>query len=178
MCASVAAITRNSPAMSRLSSCIRREVLEVLLGDQRDGDVEDVELVLADQVQQQVERPLEVGQRDAEGVARRERSIELAQRLIASRGPSVPDARPHANARSRSGRKIGLRAHRRDRAPTSSSAGGSTPRAGGKFRLLASFPHQSLGAARPPSSPRGPARDRPGPLRAVAEDARPPAWSF
>src|SRR5690606_8910613 len=35
------------------------EVLEVLLGDERDRDVEDVELVLLDQVKQEVERPLE-----------------------------------------------------------------------------------------------------------------------
>ena len=35
------------------------EVLEVLLGDLRDRHVGDLELVLADQVQQQIERPLE-----------------------------------------------------------------------------------------------------------------------
>jgi hypothetical protein len=37
----------------------RVEVLEVLLGDERDRDVEDRELVLLDQVQEQIERPLE-----------------------------------------------------------------------------------------------------------------------
>src|SRR6185436_8622452 len=40
------------------------EGLVVLLGDERDGDVEDVELVLADQVEQQIERSLEAGQLD------------------------------------------------------------------------------------------------------------------
>ena len=45
------------------------EVLEVLLGHERDRDVEDVELVPAHQVQQQVERPLEQLERD--GVDRR-----------------------------------------------------------------------------------------------------------
>ena len=54
--------------MSRLISRIALEVLEVLLGDERERDVEDVELVLADQVQQQIERALEVGQRNTEGV--------------------------------------------------------------------------------------------------------------
>ncbi len=36
------------------------EVLEVLLGDEADGDVEDVQLVALDQVQQQVEGALEL----------------------------------------------------------------------------------------------------------------------
>ena len=36
------------------------EVLEVLLGQEPDGDVEDVELVLLAKVQQQIERPLEL----------------------------------------------------------------------------------------------------------------------
>src|SRR5262249_20252557 len=35
------------------------EVRNVLLGDERDGNVEDVELVLPDQMQQEIERPLE-----------------------------------------------------------------------------------------------------------------------
>ena len=59
MCASVAAISRYSPATSRFERAHRVEVLEVLLGDERDRDVEDVELVLLDQVQQQIERTLE-----------------------------------------------------------------------------------------------------------------------
>ena len=57
---SVAAITRNSPATSRFSSCISCDRVEVLLRDQRDRDVVDVHLVLPDEVQQQIERPLEV----------------------------------------------------------------------------------------------------------------------
>ena len=65
------------------------EVLEVLLGDERDGDVEDVEAVLADEVQQQVERALEVGQRDAEGVARGE---HLVERLIWCRTPVLHES--------------------------------------------------------------------------------------
>ncbi len=42
-------------------------VLEVPVGDEADGDVEDVELVLLDEREQQIERPLEDGQRDGEG---------------------------------------------------------------------------------------------------------------
>ncbi len=37
----------------------QRDEAEVLLGDERDGDVVDVHLVLANEVDQQVERPLE-----------------------------------------------------------------------------------------------------------------------
>ena len=37
-----------------------REILEVFLGQEPDGDVEDVQLVLLAKVQQQIERPLEL----------------------------------------------------------------------------------------------------------------------
>jgi hypothetical protein len=42
------------------------EITGVLLGDESDGDVVDVDLVLLDQVQQQVERPVKRRQRDVE----------------------------------------------------------------------------------------------------------------
>ena len=42
------------------------EVREVLVGHERDRQVEDREFVLLDEVQQQVERPLERGQLDDE----------------------------------------------------------------------------------------------------------------
>ena len=44
------------------------DVQQVLLGNQRDGDVVDVDLVLANEVQQQVERSLEPHQLDAVGM--------------------------------------------------------------------------------------------------------------
>ena len=50
----------------------RLERLQILLGDQGDGDVEDVDLVLVDEVQQQVERALEIGQHEFEGEGRME----------------------------------------------------------------------------------------------------------
>ena len=87
--ASVAAITRNSPAMSRLISRIASRYCEVLLGDERDGDVEDVELVLADQVQQQIERALEVGQRDAERVPGWRVSSYGVRARLAPRSPEI-----------------------------------------------------------------------------------------
>jgi hypothetical protein len=60
MCASVAAMSRYSAAMSRSRSLHQVDVLQVALGDERDGDVEDVELVLLDEVQQEVEGALEL----------------------------------------------------------------------------------------------------------------------
>ena len=47
------------------------DVVEVLLGDQRDRDVVDVHLVLANEVQEQIERPLEGVELDLVGVGRR-----------------------------------------------------------------------------------------------------------
>ena len=49
------------------------QVLEKLLGDEPDGDVEDVELVLLDQVQQEVERALEARGGDVDAVLPLER---------------------------------------------------------------------------------------------------------
>ena len=49
----------------------QRDVAEVLLGDERDRDVVDVQLVLANQVQEQVERPLEGIELDLIGIGRR-----------------------------------------------------------------------------------------------------------
>ena len=43
------------------------QVLDVLLGDERDGDVENIELVGLAQVEQQIERALELGQSHAVG---------------------------------------------------------------------------------------------------------------
>jgi hypothetical protein len=54
----------------------RVDVLEVLLGDEPDGDVDDVELVLADQVQEQLERPREPGQLDLVGHVDRRGDVE------------------------------------------------------------------------------------------------------
>ena len=50
---------------------MQRDVAEVLLGDEGDRDVVDVQLVLANQVQEQVERPLEGIELDLIGVRRR-----------------------------------------------------------------------------------------------------------
>ena len=47
------------------------QVGDELVGDLREGDLGDVELVLADQLQEEVERPLEVGQPDGEARGRR-----------------------------------------------------------------------------------------------------------
>jgi hypothetical protein len=51
----------------------RVEVERVLLGDQDDGDVVDVDLVLLDEMQQQVERPVE------------RREADLVRRLVGFR---------------------------------------------------------------------------------------------
>jgi len=40
------------------------QVFEVALGDEGDRQIEDVQLVLLDQMQKQIERPLERGQLD------------------------------------------------------------------------------------------------------------------
>jgi len=44
-----------------------RDVVEVLLGNARQGDRRDIELVLPDEVQQQVERAVEDVERDPQG---------------------------------------------------------------------------------------------------------------
>ena len=60
------------------------DVLQVLLGDQCDRNVEDVDLVLADQVQQQIQRAFEAGQRDHERVAG---GAQCVERLVWRGGP-------------------------------------------------------------------------------------------
>ena len=66
---SVAAITRNSPATSRFELLhqldVRRGTAAVI---ERDRNVVDVDLVLLDQVQQQIERPLEILEPDRVGL--------------------------------------------------------------------------------------------------------------
>ena len=62
------------------------QVLHVLARDGRDGDVVDVDLVLADEVQQQVERPLEHREQDARRVLGERRLHALrdaSDRLVA-----------------------------------------------------------------------------------------------
>ena len=49
----------------------RLQVRQVLLGDEGDGDLQDVQLVRLAQVQQQIQRPLELGQLDPVGGAGR-----------------------------------------------------------------------------------------------------------
>src|SRR5205823_2393699 len=61
----------------------RVEVLEVLLGDERDRDVEDRQLVLLDQVEQEVERALE----DVEGNLVAGRFHGLPRRRTGGRTP-------------------------------------------------------------------------------------------
>jgi hypothetical protein len=56
---SVAAMTRNSPATSEVEQAHELDVGQVLLGDARERDVVDVDLVALDQVQEEVERTLE-----------------------------------------------------------------------------------------------------------------------
>ena len=56
----------------------QRDRVEILRGDQRDRNVVDADLVLPDQVQQQIERALEIGQLDRKGVGGR---LELGMRL-------------------------------------------------------------------------------------------------
>ena len=48
----------------------QRDRLEVLRGDQRDRDVVDVQLVLLDEMQEQIQRPFEVGELDRKRVGR------------------------------------------------------------------------------------------------------------
>src|SRR5205085_12527283 len=72
----------------------RVHVLQVPVGDERDGDVEDVELVLLDEREQQVERSLELGQRDRESCAprRRWRGVFADARLHEDASPKAAQA--------------------------------------------------------------------------------------
>ncbi len=76
--ASIAAISRYSPASSSCRSGHHLDVLHVLAGDLGDRDVEDVEVLLPDQVQQQVERALE---RLQEHLQRVGRDVQVARQL-------------------------------------------------------------------------------------------------
>ena len=76
--ASIAAISRYSPASSSCRSAITLDVLHVLARDLGDRDVEDVEVLAADQVQQQVERAFE---RLQEHLQRIRRDVQVARQL-------------------------------------------------------------------------------------------------
>ena len=67
---SMAAISRYSAASSRLCDADLVDVLQVLQRDLRHRDVEDVEVLLADQVQQQVQRPFEGFEEDFQRIGR------------------------------------------------------------------------------------------------------------
>ena len=83
------------------------EVLQVLLGDERDRDVDDVDLVRLAQVQQQIERALELGQRDAVGdvaglghhpAMSRMHRARPDSRQPGTRGASARSSRPVSNS--------------------------------------------------------------------------------
>ena len=101
-------MTMNSPATSRFSSLHHVEVLHVLAGDGRDGDVVDVDLVAADEVQQQVERaPRTSGSVDPRRVLGERRlhplrDLELGRLL---RWPARRGGMPSAGTGSSSGRE-------------------------------------------------------------------------
>ncbi len=89
------------------------QVLGVLLGDERDGDVEDVELVLLHQVEQQIERPLKALDGHAIhrviGLLLRARGCELRLSCalgLARRHVSLRDLRAGASDRSTWGRLV------------------------------------------------------------------------
>ena len=75
---SIAAITRYSAASSRFFAAHDLDVLQVLARERRHRDVEDVEVFLADQVEQQVERALEGLEEDLERVGR---DVEVVRQL-------------------------------------------------------------------------------------------------
>jgi hypothetical protein len=70
MSISIAAISRYSAASSRLVFADLVDVDQILARHLGHRDVEDVEVLLADQVEQQVQRPLEGVEEDLEGVGR------------------------------------------------------------------------------------------------------------
>ena len=76
--ASVAAITRYSPGELELQLLHQLDVLHVLAGDLGDRNVEDVEVLAADQVEQQVERTFEGLEEDLE---RLRRDVQIARQL-------------------------------------------------------------------------------------------------
>src|SRR3989441_6384164 len=79
----------------------RADVVEVLLGDHRDRDVVNVDLVLLDQMQQEVQRTLELIQPDAIGVLRH---IETDVTILCHRYVNIPDLGQKASLPSRYGR--------------------------------------------------------------------------
>ncbi len=76
--ASVAAMTRYSPASSNCISVMSSMYVHVLARDLGDRDVEDVEVLPADEVEQQVERAFE---RLEEHLERVRRNVEVARQL-------------------------------------------------------------------------------------------------
>ena len=52
----------NSAAISRFNSSIRQQIIHVLAGDRGHGQIQDVQLLLPDEVEQQVQGPVEGGQ--------------------------------------------------------------------------------------------------------------------
>ena len=102
---SIAAISRYSLASSRLWRADLLDVVQVLARHVGQRDVEDVEVLLADQVQQQVQRALEGLEEDLQRVGRdvqvlRQREQRLAvqaghRHLVdAPRAPAAPAYRP------------------------------------------------------------------------------------
>ena len=75
---SIAAISRYSAASSRLLGAHHLDVLQVLARELRHRDVEDVDVLLADQVEQQVERALEGLQEHLQRVGR---DVEVVRQL-------------------------------------------------------------------------------------------------
>ena len=72
---SIAAITRYSAASSRFFVPHDLDVLEILAREPRHRNIEDVEIFLANQVQKQVERTLELLEEDLQRVGR---NVEIA----------------------------------------------------------------------------------------------------
>ena len=106
---SVAAITMNSPATSRFSSCIRSRYSMYWRVMGAIGEVVDVDLVPADQVQQQVERPVEHRERGCAGrptaaTTRRPRA-RVARPVFAGRPRRLGRGCVSASARSLSRRR-------------------------------------------------------------------------
>ena len=90
--ASMAAISRYSPAKLQVQLLHELDVLHVLARDVRDRDVEDVEVLAPDQVEEQVERALE---RLEEHLERLRRDVEVARHLRS------PARRPRSQTASR-----------------------------------------------------------------------------
>ena len=81
--ARIAAITRYSAASSKRISCISLDVVDVLAGDLGDRDVEDVQVLPADQVQQQVQRAFERLEDDLQRIRRDVQILRHLQHRLA-----------------------------------------------------------------------------------------------